>query len=320
MRTERDKIHSMVPSRAAARPLLLAAFLAAPLAGCQRRAASPSAAAHPTNPAPRTAAAPRPALPDAVISPARTEGWLGVIVARASVDVTADTPGRLAAIQVQIGDQVQRGDRIASLDTRLAAQDLEMARSALHGADADAGRATAEANEAQQRAGRRRDNPDFFSKEDIASAELAVKTSAAALQAAQARVGEQRARVRQLEASLGQSDIRAPFAGRVAERFVDAGTVVGPGTHIVRLISGGDLLVRAAVPPEEARTLAVGRPVTIHVRTQGLAIPGRIERISPEIDAASQMILLEARLEPPPGTAPRLQTGLVVDVTPGGPV
>lgn len=221
---------------------------------------------------------------------------------------------------VQIGDQVQRGDRIASLDTRLVAQDLEMARSTLRAAEADAGRATAEANEAQQRAQRRRQNPDFFSKEDIASAELAVKTSASNLQAAQARVGEQRARVKQLETSLGQSDIRAPFAGRVAERFVDVGAVVGPGTHIVRLISGGDLLVRAAVPPEEARNLAAGGAVTIHIRSQNLALPGHIERIAPEIDAASQMILIEARLDPsgPSGDiAPRVQTGQVVDVTPG---
>jgi len=218
---------------------------------------------------------------------------------------------------VQIGDQVQRGDRIASLDTRLVAQDLEMARSTLRAAEADAGRAGAEANEAQQRAQRRRDNPDFFSKEDIASAELAVKTSASGLQAAQARVGEQRARVKQLETSLGQSDIRAPFAGRVAERFVDVGAVVGPGTHIVRLISGGDLLVRAAVPPEEARSLAAGGAVTVHIRSQNLALPGRIERIAPEIDAASQMILIEARLDPANGVAPRVQTGQVVDVTPG---
>jgi RND family efflux transporter MFP subunit len=303
----------MVPPKAAARRLFVSVLLVVAPAGCHRREAPrPAAAALP----PRTTAAPRPSA-SASSEPARAEGWLGVVVARSTVDVTADTQGRLAAVQVQIGDQVQRGDRIASLDTRLVAQDLEMARSALRGAEADVGRATAEANEAQQRAGRRRDNPDFFSKEDIASAELAVKTTAAALQAAQARVGEQRARVRQLEASLGQSDIRAPFAGRVAERFVDAGTVVGPGTHIVRLISGGDLLVRAAVPPEEARALAVGRPVVIHVRSQGLTIPGRIERISPEIDAASQMILVEARLEPPPGMASRLQAGSVVDVTPG---
>jgi len=292
----------------------LVACLAACCAGCKAREAPPPPTTTTTRPAAH-AAAPPPAP-----APARAEGWLGVIVARSSVDVTSDSQGRLAAVQVQIGDQVQRGDRIASLDTRLVAQDLEMARSTLRAAEADAGRATAEANEAQQRAQRRRQNPDFFSKEDIASAELAVKTSASGLQAAQARVGEQRARVKQLETSLGQSDIRAPFAGRVAERFVDVGAVVGPGTHIVRLISGGDLLVRAAVPPEEARSLAAGGAVTIHIRSQNLALPGHIERIAPEIDAASQMILIEARLDPsgPSGsTAPRVQTGQVVDVTPG---
>lgn len=291
----------------------LAAGLAGCLTGCGRRETPPPPA--PT-PAPHAAATPAAAAPGAG-GPARPEGWLGVIVARSSLDVTSDSQGRLAAVHVQIGDQVQRGDRIASLDTRLVAQDLEMARSTLRAAEADAGRAGAEANEAQQRAQRRRDNPDFFSKEDIASAELAVKTSASGLQAAQARVGEQRARLKQLEASLGQSDIRAPFAGRVAERFVDVGAVVGPGTHIVRLISGGDLLVRAAVPPEEARSLAAGGAVTVHIRSQNLALPGRIERIAPEIDAASQMILIEARLDPANGVAPRVQTGQVVDVTPG---
>jgi RND family efflux transporter MFP subunit len=302
----------MVPSRAAAR-LFLGVLLAATLA-CRGREASP-----PPGPPPRAPDAARPAVAPAQPAAASTqvEGWIGVLVARESVDVTADTQGRLAAVHVKIGDEVRRGDPIASLDTRLAAQDLEMARSSLRGAEADAGRAAAEAAEARQRNDRRKANPDFFSKEDLAEAELQVRTSAAALEAAEARVGEQRARLRQLEASLGQSQIRAPFAGRVAERFVDAGTVLSPGMPIVRLISGGDLLVRAAVPPDEARALAVGRPVTIHLRTLGLALPGRIERIAPEVDAASQMILIEARLDPITSAAPRLQTGLVVDVTPG---
>jgi RND family efflux transporter MFP subunit len=237
-----------------------------------------------------------------------------VIVARESVDITADSQGRLAAIHVKIGDPVQQGDRIATLDTRIVTQDLEMARSGLRSAEADMGRAAAEAAEAKQRNDRRKANPDFFSKEDLAQAELQTKTTAAALDAAQARVSEQRARVRQLEAAVGQNEIRAPFAGRVAERFVDAGTVVDAGRPIVRLISGGDLLVRAAVPPEEARSLAVGRPVSVRIRTLGLTIPGRIERIAPEIDAASQMILIEAHLDPPAEVVSRLQTGLVVDV------
>jgi RND family efflux transporter MFP subunit len=220
---------------------------------------------------------------------------------------------------VKIGDQVQRGDRIATLDTRVVAQDLEMARASLRSAEADAARAAAEAAEAKQRNDRRKANPDFFSKEDLAQAELQTKTSASALDAAQARVGEQRARVRQLQASVGQNEVRAPFAGRIAERFVDAGAIVSLGRPIARLISGDDLLVRAAVPPEQARSLAVGRPVTVHIRTLDLSVPGRIERIAPEIDAASQMILIEAHLDPPADAVSRLQTGLVVEVEPPAP-
>src|SRR5436305_5116664 len=296
------------PHRAA----LLLAVLAAACGGRQPAPPPPPARAGDGGraaPAPARAAAP-PAPPGG--------GWVGGIVARASVDLTAEAPGRLAAIHARVGDRVERGDRLATLDTRAAAQDLEMARSSLHAAEAEPARAAAEAAEARQRAERRHANPDFFSKEDMADSELKRKTSAAALDAAEARVGEQRARVRQLETAAGKNEIRAPFAGRVAERFVDAGAVVGPGTPILRLISGGDLLVRAAVPPEQARALAVGKAVTARVPTLGLDVPGHLERIAPQVDAAAQMIFVEARLDPTPAAAERLQTGLVVDLRPGG--
>jgi RND family efflux transporter MFP subunit len=284
------------------------ALLAGVADGCGDRAPSgpppePQAASEPS----LGAQPPRPA-------PAARKGWVGVIISRESVDVTAESPGRLSAVYVQIGDTVHPGDRIASLDTRLAQQDLEMARSSLRAAEADAERAEAEMKEARARHERRQANPDFFSKEDLAEAELRARTATSALEVSQARVSEQRARVRQLQTTLGQTEIRAPFAGRVAERFVDPGALVGPGTSIARLISGGDLMVRAAVPPEEARRLSAGSRVTARVRDLGIAVPGRIERIAPEVDTASQMVFVEARLEPTPEMQGRLQTGLVVDL------
>jgi RND family efflux transporter MFP subunit len=276
-------------------------------AGCDRRAASTAAV---DAPAPKLAAKPAPAP---VVEPER-KGWLGVVVSRESVDVTADSQGRLQAVYVSIGDRVRKGDRIASLDTRIAAQDLEMARSSLRGDEADERRAVDELAEAQARNDRRQKNPDFFSKEDLADAVLKAKTAGAALEVARSRTAEQRAKIRQLETSLGRNEIRAPFDGRVAERFADAGALVGPGTPVVRLISAGDLMVRAAVPPEEAHRLSPGNPVTATVRTLGLAVPGTIQRIAPEVDAASQMVLIEVRLELTPESVSRLQTGQVVDV------
>jgi RND family efflux transporter MFP subunit len=283
------------------------------LLGCGRKEVvdeEPSAAASPP-----PAAAPAAAVPAAVPT-LRRNGWLGVILSTEAVDVTADSQGRLAGVYVQIGDTVRQGDRLASLDPRIVTQDLEMARSGLRASEADASRAAAELSEAQARWDRRRNNPEIFSKEDLSESELRVTTARSSLEVAQARVQEQRARVRQLQTSVGQTDIRAPFDGRVAERFADPGAQVGPGTPVVRLISGGDLQVRAAVPPDDARRLSVGSAVLARVRDLGLDIPGRVERIAPAVDTASQMVFVEIRLEPTPEMAGRLQTGLVVDVRP----
>jgi hypothetical protein len=86
---------------------------------------------------------------------------------------------------------------------------------------------------------------------------------------------------------------------------------------VVRLISGGDLQVRCAVPPDDARRLAPGDPVIARVRDLKLDVPGRVARIAPAVDTASQMVFVEIRLEPAPQVAGRLQTGLVVDVRGG---
>jgi RND family efflux transporter MFP subunit len=289
---------------------LLALSLLAATAGCDRRNVADEV--------PPPAARPRPAAPSApavpASAPAPRPGWIGVVVARQSVDVKSDSQGRLLAVHVSIGDRVRKGDPIATLDTSLATQDLEMARSQLRSAEIDERRSADEMNEALARNDRRQKNPDFFPKEDLAQAALQAKTAVAAHDVAKQRVAEQEARVKQLQTSLSRNEVRAPFEGRVAERFVDPGAVVGPGTSLVRLISAGDLLVRAAVPPEEARRLTPDQPVTVTVRSLGLKIPGTIQRVAPEVDAASQMVLIEVHLSPTPEMESRLQMGLVVDV------
>ncbi len=291
---------------------LLALALLGPrfTAGCDRRGVTADVAPPPSAPRPAPAVAASPA-------PAPRPGWIGVVVARQSVDVKSDSQGRLQMMHVSIGDHVRKGDPIATLDTSLATQDLEMARSVLRGSQVDEQRAKDEMTEAKVRNDRRQKYPEIVSKDDLGQAELQAKTTTAAYEVAHQRVVEQAARVRQMETSLSRNEVRAPFEGRVAERFADSGAVVGPGTPLVRLISAGDLLVRAAVPPEEARHLNPGEPVTVSVRTLSLKIPGEIQRIAPEVDAASQMVLIEVHLSPTPEMEGRLQTGLVVDVGAG---
>lgn len=268
------------------------------------------------------APAPAPASPpaaSAISSPAAPEaspqGWLGVLVARQSVSVAPDATGRIETVEVQVGDRVARGDRLASLATEPILQDLAMAEASLRAARAEEARSGVELRNAEARFARRSGLPDTFSQEDLAAARLEQEQATASAEAAAARVAEHIAQVARLQETLEQADVSAPFSGTIAQRFVDPGAMVGPGNPIVRLISSDELILRFAVPPEEASSLSLGDRVTAEASRLRAPVTAIVLRISPEVDIASELIFAEARLEPPlPGK--ELQAGLDVVVYP----
>lgn len=243
-------------------------------------------------------------------------GFLGVVVTREAVDVASEVTGRLESVEVRGGDRVRQGEVLARLDTSLLAQDLAMARSSLTAAEAEVTRSRAQLAEAETRHRRRAALPDTFSKEEIAAATMEKDTAAATAEAAEARAAEQKVRVEQLASSIERAEIRAPFGGTVALRYLDPGATVLAGSPVVRLLNTEEMLVRFAVPPERVEELALGQRVEIRIEDAGLLLTGIIRHVAPEIDAPSQMVFVEARPEVPEGQAGRLRTGLVARVVP----
>lgn len=246
---------------------------------------------------------------------AEDEGWVGVVVAREAVDVAAEVPGRVQSVAVRPGDRVAPGDLLARLDTSQLSQDLAMAEASLDAVEAEVRRTRSALQEATTRYERRAAAPDTFSREELTATEMEKETAEAAAAAAEARQREQTARVRQLRESLAKTDVRAPFEGTVALRYLDPGATVVPGTPIVRLITSDELLVRFAAPPEEAAELDVGDPVEILLETSGARVTGEVAQVAPEIDSASQMIFVEARLDRATRGGPA-RSGLVARVFP----
>ena len=223
------------------------------------------------------------------------EGFLGVILPRQSVDVASEIPGRLEWVHVQEGDPVRRGQTVATLDRGEIRQELEMSLAGLRAEEAEIARRKVELEQAENLLSRRLAIPESFPKEQIRQAELQKEAAQADLEAARARHAEQRARVTQVQGKLARAEIKAPADGTVARRYLEAGALAGPGQPIVRLISGGDLIVRFAVPPEQARTLASAQPVV--VQAEGAELRATIEQVSPEVDPPSGMVLLVAKLD-----------------------
>jgi RND family efflux transporter MFP subunit len=223
---------------------------------------------------------------------------LGVVLARQQVDVAARSEGRLEAVLCRLGDRVEKDSVLATVDTRSVKRELAIAEAQRRVANAELGGADLELAESRERLEKRRlqHAEKVISGDEMATAEFREKKAAGpGLQIAQARLSERRARVEQLQQELADAEIRAPFAGTVAVRYVDTGAAVTRGTPIVRLIGTADLRVRFAVPEERAAMLKVAMPLQIHV--DGFATPyqGEVEKIAPEVEAASRMIFAEAK-------------------------
>jgi HlyD family secretion protein len=129
-------------------------------------------------------------------------------------------------------------------------------------------------------------------------------------------VSQAQARLAQLEADLARASVKAPFAGEVAEVFVQTGEFASSGTRVFRLVDPSSLRVSFNLPTSDADRLNVGSEVRVTVGarrlkakvTQDARIPGE-----------NRLVRLRARLLPgqsleglTPGTVARLEYPLRV--------
>ena len=245
--------------------------------------------------------------------------FLGVVIPHDSVDLSSKFEGRLERLEVDVGDRVQQGEVLARLDVRPLEQDLAAARANLQGSRAEEQAAGLLLAEAREKKGRyftpRSLELGVYSQEELAKIRYEESTALARLEAARARSREQLARVVDLEQSVGEAVLVAPFAGVVATRPVSPGARIAAGQPILRLLGTGGRKIRFAVPEEQARQFEPGSPLRLSIDQPGLTLAGHVESIAPEVDVAARMVFAVAAFEaPPPET---VATGMVAHVQPG---
>jgi RND family efflux transporter MFP subunit len=257
-----------------------------------------------------------PARPVATAPDAGARGFVGVLVAAESVDVAPRFEGVIAEVRVRAGDRVAAGQIVAEMDAAPLREELRAAEAALRAtvaaqrqADVDLRDAerTLETETAAVAAG-------TSARQARDDAEVAVQRARAARERARSLVAEERSRVETARARLDDTGLRAPFAGVIGMRYKDAGSTIGAGTAIVRVVGEGGLRLRFAVPPGELRDLAPDQEVDAAIETVDAPVPAVIRQVSPALDPASGMILVEAELRPPAEVASRLRPGMPAEV------
>jgi RND family efflux transporter MFP subunit len=257
---------------------------------------------------------------DAGAPDADTARFIGVITAAQSVDIAPRTAGVLATVLVRPGDPVVTGQVVAEMDPVPMREELRAAQAAHVAAAAAHRQADVDVEDAARKADlERRSVANGVSPAmNIRETELGVERARAAAQRAAATEAAEAARAQTAKDHLDEATLRAPFPGTVAMRYRDGGSTIPASTAIVRIVGRGELRLRFAVPPERARALAPGVRVTAAIDTIAIPVPAVIVQVSPALDPASGLVLIEAELAPAATatSAAELRPGLAATVSP----
>lgn len=131
----------------------------------------------------------------------------------------------------------------------------------------------------------------------IAKSDLDV--SQAAYDAAKADAESFAAAIREQKEELRYYTVKAPTAGVVGDIPVRVGDRVATTTVLTTLDKGGELEAYIYVPAEKARTVHMNMPLEIMDDTGKSLLRATIFFVSPEVDTASQTLLLKAKVPNP---------------------
>jgi RND family efflux transporter MFP subunit len=246
------------------------------------------------------------------------EGHLGVIVAGHTADLGAEIGGSVVRVFVREGARVQTGDALVYIDPAAASSDARMAQAELAQQMSAVSRAEAEYNEASDLLARLTAAGSGISEQTLVAARTREATARAALGEARAGIDVGKARIHREEALVRKHLISAPFAGTVVMLGVDPGDVVAAGQVVARVISD-EHDVRFAVPASTSALTKIGARVRVRLQAHAgdatQAAIGAVTDVLPEVDAASGLVFVRARLELDDAQARTFVAGSAVQVT-----
>jgi RND family efflux transporter MFP subunit len=240
------------------------------------------------------------------------------------IDIHAKVAGYLKSISVDVGDRVRVGERLAVLEVPELQDELRQDAAGVKRAEEDVNRAQADlerANSAHEVAhvGARRLSgvlkvrPNLVAQQDIDEAmgrdrvaEAQVATAKAALAAAQQGLEVSKASQQKTQTLWGYTEITAPFAGVITQRYADPGAMIQAGTSsqtqtmpVVRLSQNNRLRLVIPVPESTVALIHVGTPVDLNVQALHKTFAGKVARFSERLDSDTRTMRVEVDVENP---------------------
>ena len=223
-----------------------------------------------------------------------TVSIIGNIAARYDMPIGVEgDAGRVAAIYVEAGDHVKRGQLLARLNVSVLQPQVANLDAALEQARAEADLADAEYRRAQAVGA-----SGALSAEETQRRRSAGVTAAAKVKVAAAQLAEAQAR-------LARAEVRAPADGILLTRNVEVGQTATPGGDaLFRLSEGGEIELRGQVAEQDLPLLKVGQAVNVRLTGTSHVYPGQVRLLPAVIDPQTRLGMARVSLIPDPNLRP----------------
>jgi RND family efflux transporter MFP subunit len=207
---------------------------------------------------------------------------IGSVRADQRVSLSAEVGGSLAAIEVEVGDLVEKGALLARLDDeRLRiARDLAQAEVEMAAANLEKSRRDAERQASLY--------------EDQVSSKYALEQAELKARIDQGQLKISRAKLAVAERDLADASIQSPVSGEITRKHVEVGELVEVGTSLFEIAKIDRVKVVAHVSDLEVTRLRRGQEAEIRVDGHpGAVFRGTVSALSAQADAQTRAFPVE---------------------------
>ena len=216
----------------------------------------------------------------------RTIKVIGTLQPSRRAELSAETAGQVEAVLARSGDAVEEGALLVQVDVEGLEIDLNLARSNAEATRSELGLAEGQLERQQALA------------ERGVAATAALDEAQTGVQRLRATLAAQEDQISAAERALRGAAVRAPFDGVIAERTVEAGNVVAPGTPLLTIVDLRRMEMRAQSPIAAGAVLAPGQVVELRVDgVAGRSFEGVVDRVAPVADEGTRALTVYVLIE-----------------------
>lgn len=259
-----------------------------------------------------------------------------------TVSLRSQVEARLLALNLDVGDKVNKGQKVGLLDDALLLKSLKQSEAELAALKSEVTRAGTQVSNARAEVERARleliqaqaDSKRLqelvkvgaIPQQTAEQARTRAKTAAQSLRAseervrteqqvvasAQGRVVAQQALVAQFQERRSYARLISPITGVITQRVTEPGNLLQPGNEVLQIADFSRIKVLVQVSELELSQIQVGQSVQVTLDAfPNESLIGRVTRISPAADAIARLIPVEIVI---PNNDNKIGSGLLARV------